>query len=677
MSRVAVDIGGTFTDLVFIDDAGRARHAKTFTTPADLAEGILGGLQKLGVTLEQVDIFLHGTTIVLNSLLQRKVPVTGLLTTRGFRDVVELMRSNNLKLYDVQQDKPAPLVPRALRLELTERLDASGAVVVPVDEDEVRAHVVRLRDRGAQAIAVCLLHAYLDPRHERIVGALLAREFPDLHVSLSSDVVAEWREFERTSSTVLNVFAMPSIASYTREVSKRLGAAGLRVPVLIMQSNGGVMTMDDAVLRPIRTVLSGPVGGVIAAAQVARAIAAPQCVSLDMGGTSCDIGLILEGQPRMTAETAIDGWPLLGQMVDIKTIGAGGGSIIQIDATRVFKVGPESAGANPGPACYGRGGTRATITDANITLNRIDPDYFLGGTVKVDAALSRGVIAPVAEELGMAVEAVAAGAIEVVNTNMAQAIREVTVERGYDVREFTLIAFGGNGGLHASAIARELGMRRVVIPPVPGNVSAFGIVSADLRQDLVRMCVGPISSFSAEQLNTVATALRDEGIARLDAYGLDRGQIETIYTADLRYQGQMHTVNVPIEYPIVSVEQIARRFGETHQRVNGYVMESPVELLSLRLAATGRPDDRRGTGPGAASDEGRQPAAKAPRSVYFDEFESYVSTPVVNRRTLRPGTRLTGPVVIEEETATTLVLPGDAAQCDAAGNVVIEIGGAR
>jgi N-methylhydantoinase A len=675
--RLAADIGGTFTDLVLFDEESGELHVhKTPSTPEDFTVGVLTGigrtLDEKNTSIQAVDAFVHGATVVLNALLQRKLPKTGLITTRGFRDVLEIMRTNNPRMYDLRDVKPAPLVPRRLRLEVRERVRHTGEVRVPLDEGDVRDATAALVAEGVDAVAVCLLHAYANPDHERRVKEILEEEIPGIVVCLSSDIAPEWREFERSSTTCVNAATVPIIASYLDKLVGRLQEEGLRRKVLVMQSNGGMMTAEAAREWPVRTVMSGPSGGVVGALHLADEIGSPNLVTVDIGGTSSDMGVIAEGRAIRVDEGHIERWPILAPMIEILSVGAGGGSVAWLDAGHALRVGPQSAGADPGPACYGGGGNRPTVTDANLILGRIDPGYFLAGEMALDTnAAEKALAEQIAEPLGMDLVEAADGVVRIVNTNMAKAMRSILIERGYDPREFVLMAFGGAGGLHAGELLRELGIPRAVVPNNPGALSAIGMLATDFRHDRSRTYVKPLEGLDSEEVASILAELEAEAAAGLAADGVD-GDLVLLPSVDLRYVGQEYHLNVPLDARDgLNFDELAARFHSLHERTYGYATPGfPVQLVNVRLAAIGRSgrpalpsyEPRNGTDAG--------PDVRERRLVYFAET-GFAETPIFDVEALRPNDRLTGPAVVEDPRSTVVVLPGQSATVDHLRNLVI------
>ncbi len=536
---------------------------------------------------------MHGATVVLNALLQMRLPRTGLITTQGFRDVLEIMRTNNPEMYDLSYVKPAPVIPRALRHEVRERIRHTGEVLVPLDEEDVRRAARALVELEVEAIAVCLLHAYANPEHELRVAEIVREEAPGLTVCCSSEVAPEWREFERTSTTCVNAATVPIISSYLDRLTELLASRGLSSELLVMQSNGGVMTAGAACRWPVRTVMSGPSGGVVGAMALADAIDTPNVVTIDIGGTSSDMGVIHAGRAVTVVESTVaDGCPILAPMIEILSIGAGGGSIAWRDEGGALRVGPQSAGADPAPVCYRRGGVEPTVTDANVVLGRIDPEYFLGGEMELDVDGARGAIRDrVAEPLGLELESAADGVLQIVNTNMAKAMRSILIERGHDPRDFVLMAFGGGGGLHAAPVMRELNIPRAVVPANPGALSATGMLGTDYRNDRSRTMVRAMDdSLDMGDVERVCSELGRDAAGALTGEGVPADTISLHQSVDMRYEGQEYHLNIPFAGESDSaVEMLTAAFNAEHARVYGYsTPDFGVQLVGLRVTAIER-----------------------------------------------------------------------------------------
>ena len=596
-TRLAVDVGGTFTDVVTTGAEGATTHDKVPTTPHDVTRGILAGLARAGTEPGDLGRLMHGTTVALNALLEGRTPPVALITTRGFRDVLEIRRTARPDMYDLQQLAPTPLVPRRHRFEIGARMAPDGGELAPVDPAEVSEIAARLRERNIRSVAVCLINAYADPRHERRTGELLAETDPDLLVTLSTDLAREWREFERTSTAVVNAATLPVLGGYLDRLDDALGERGFTGELMIMQSSGGVMSSDDARIRPAATLMSGPVGGVVGACAVAEVLGGADLITVDIGGTSADVAVLDRGRPVQATAGGFGGWPILMPMVDIRSVGAGGGSLARVDAHGALMVGPESAAAVPGPACYGRGGVRPTVTDANAVLGRISPGRFMGGEIPLDLAAARAAIAEhVAEPLGVSVERAAEGILRVMNSNTARLLREVLTEGGHDPRRFSLLAFGGGGGLHACALAEEAGLSGAVVPPHPGTLSAAGILAAGVRHDRSTMFLQPSAQVSDSALAAALARLVDE----LHSSSSLREPVVAL-AADIRYVGQGHAVSVPVG-PRPDVVGVVADFHREHDRLfRASRPEAPTEFVRLSAALLEPPRSVRAVSSGVAS----------------------------------------------------------------------------
>jgi N-methylhydantoinase A len=691
--RVGIDIGGTFTDAALVDGrTGQARVVKVLTTPEDPARGFMAalerGLAECGAGGRDVAAVVHATTVATNAIIEGKTARVGMLVTRGFRDILEIGRQIRSRLYDVHLQKPLPLVPRRWSREIPERLGADGTVLEPLDEAAVREAIHRLREENVEAVVICFLHSYLNPAHERAAAAIVRAEMPRVWLSVSSDVCPEFREYLRGSTAAVNAAVMPIVSRYVDALESRLAALGATAPFYVMQSSGGVMTSASAKERPVYMVESGPAAGVIAAGAVAAPYRYANVLSFDMGGTTAKVGLIQDGRLRLSTEMEVGaqavtplgegrggGYPVRTPVIDLVEVGAGGGSEAWIDAGGALRVGPRSAGARPGPACYGQGGTTPTITDANLALGRLDPGFFLGGEMTLDAEAARRAIAvKVATPLGLDPLAAASGIVEIANAHMIGAMRLVSVQRGYDPRDFVLVAFGGAGPLHANALARELGIPTVLVPPSPGIASAIGMLATDVRHEFVATRRTRLDRLTPEALEALFADFTREGDARLERDAVPPAERRMLRSADLRYHGQ--SFELPVTVPpgpltAADVERIRRDFHAQHERAYGYAApEDAVELVNVRLAAIGvTPKPRRAPlpegGPSAA------PAFKNRRDVWFADAGSFRATPVLDRGKLLRGNVIEGPAIVEEPDASTLVHPGWSATVDAHGNLVL------
>ncbi len=678
---IGVDAGGTFTDFFARDrETGRVVRHKRPSSPDDPSRAILDGLKELavrgGFDLGSVVRLGHGTTVGTNALIQRKGGRVAMVTTRGFRDLLEIGRQTRPHMFDLQRDAPPPVVPRERRLELTERVMATGEVLAAPDPAEIAAMAEAVRATGAQAVAVCFLFSHLNPEHERQVGAALEAALPGVQVSLSSEVRPEFREYERFTTTAINAYLQPVMGRYVRSLHQGLAALAARASIGINQSNGGLMTPETAARFPVRTALSGPAAGAVGAIHEAKASGRPSVITIDVGGTSADMALIREGAADISFEREVADFPIRLPVIDIHTIGAGGGSVAWFDRDGLLKVGPESAGAVPGPACYGRGGTQPTVSDANLVLGRLGTELVDGG-MTLDPEAARAALASVAERLGTSVERAAMGMIGIVSANMVRAIRTISVERGYDPRGFTLMPFGGAGPLHGREIAVELGMREILVPRAPGVLCAEGLLVADRKEDFVRSRRLVLDEAFDTTLRDEAAGLIAAAEAWFAAEGVEPARRSTELELDCRYVGQNFELRVPLAArPALAAadlpgrDEIVARFLVAHRKAYGYASEGePVEAVNLRLTARGRAETPR-EAPAAGS--GALPHPKDRRLVWFTA-DGPVETPVYRRRDLGPGARIVGPAVIEQLDATTPVHPMDVATVDETGNLLIEV----
>jgi N-methylhydantoinase A len=674
-TRLAVDIGGTFTDLVAVDSSGRVVRAKTDTTPGGLERGVLAALARSGVSAVGVAAFIHGTTVVINAVTERSGVRTALVTTRGFRDVLEIGRANRPDLYNLAYRKPPPFVPRHLRFEVGERMSYRGEVIEPVSDADLAGIGDRLGGLGVQAVAVCLLHAWVNPAHEEHVAAALAARLPGVPVLASHQVGRQWREYERSSTTVLSAYVQPVVSSYLGSLEGALRSAGVRGPLRVMRSNGGVCSFGQAARAPIGLLESGPVAGVTAAAELGRRLGARHVLALDIGGTTAKTAAVRDGQVRVDSLHHIGrtpvcpGYPVQAPTVEIVEIGAGGGSVAWADDAGGLHVGPRSAGAEPGPACYRRGGTEPTLTDANLAAGRLDPDYFLGGAMALDTDAARRALTALGARLGSDAAAVARGVIRYAVAQMSHALRLVTLRRGYDPRDFAFVAYGGAGPLHAALLARELGITRTIIPPGPGHFSAFGMLAGPLRADAVRTVVGPLGQ--ADLAGALAQA-QQAALEELDPGAGSGRAAEISRYAELRYTGQEHTLEIqlPDGGDLAAAGWLARvRDGFERRCLEAYAfrLDVPLEVVSVRISAVAPRPEVAWTGDDTAAAAG-PPASSRPVDL---DTHGVLQVPVIGRAELDTG-GMDGPCVVEEPAATTLVLPGQAVSRDEMGNLVIE-----
>ena len=677
---LGVDVGGTFTDLaLFEQETGELTLAKVPSTPADPSQGVVHGIRHLieqhGIAPDSIAFLIHGTTVATNAVLEGKGIPTALLATEGFGDILDIVRQDRPRLYDWRAMRPAPLVPRSQRWEVEERTLYDGLEAVPLDEEGVREIVAAIREMGITSIAVCYLHSYADPTHEERTGEIITDEYPTASISLSSHILPEIKEYERTSTTVMNAAVMPIVERYLNRLSQTTAEMGVASRLHVMQSNGGIMTAETASRKSVNTILSGLAGGVLGGVTLARQAGFENAITIDMGGTSFDISLAYGGKIRFSRESEIGGHAIAVPMIDVHTLGAGGGSIAWIDAGGALQVGPRSAGADPGPACYARGGALPTVTDANLVLGRLNPRYLLGGSMSVQPELARDAIRRhVAEPLGMSLEVAAEGIIKIINANMLKGIRVVSVERGYDPREFTVVAFGGGGPVHAAELARELGARSVMIPGAPGITSAIGLLMADFRHDYTRTYLQTTDVMDFRDLNEVFSQMEGRATGQLLEERVPATEIVLLRGVEMRYRGQGHSLEVPVPAGLLDLDAIrtvSEAFHRQHQTTYGYSRADEItEFVNLRLAGIGRlpkPAPRQVPSDG----EDASAAQIGQRQVYFDG--TWHDTPIYDRSLLRHGNRLTGPAIVEQLDSTTVMLPGQTTAVNALGDILIDV----
>jgi N-methylhydantoinase A len=690
MKLIGVDVGGTFTDFVYTDtETGATEIHKSATTTDDPSRGVAEGVRTLcdrrAVARGDIDHVLHGTTIATNAVLEYDGALTGMVTTKGYRDVVHIGRHQRPQHYSIMQEVPwqdRPLVRRRYRKTVTERLrPPRGEVLTPLDEAEVRQAARELKEAGVAAIAVCFLFSYLDPRHEERAREIILEEYPDCFVTTSSSVSPQFREFERFTTTAMNAFVGPKVRGYVTRLESALAESGLRADLHIMGSNGGVATAKMVSERPVQTLLSGPAAGVLGGAWAGALSGRDRLITFDVGGTSADIGLVVDGRfAEATArDTWIGGYPLMAPMIDIHTIGAGGGSIAYRDAGGAFRVGPRSAGARPGPAAYGYGGDRPTVTDANVVLGRLDPDNFLGGEMALDVDAAHRVVGGLADAFGMGLEECAEGILTIVNTNMANAIRSRTVQKGLDPRGFTLVAFGGAGPLHGAEVAAALGIPEVIVPAYPGITSAVGLLTTDLKYDSIRTEFMDQRARDPERLGSDFESMQGDLQAQFLADGLGPDEVTFLRAGDLRYVGQGYELRVAFPDRAITrdaLEDVFAAFHEQHRKEYGHVFEdSPIEIVNIRITGVGRMPKIR---PGGAGDGGSLTAAQTrTASTLFrvDGSLQRVETPFYRRDALPVGEAFDGPAIILQKDTTTVVPPNASVRMEENGNMLIRLGG--
>lgn len=678
MIRIGTDIGGTFTDIVWVDDqTGEIAADKAPTTPADVVQGVMAAYSKTKVEADQVGQFIHGSTVATNALVTRRGAVTGLITTKGFRDILEIRRIDrpDEHIYNIFWEKPKPLVPRRRRLEISARMMFDGTVLQPVDEAEVRAVTEKLLAAGVESIAVCLLHAYADPSHELQVRDVIREIDPDIYVSMSHEVAREIREYERTSSTVIDAYVKKPVVGYLNRLDATLrNEAGLAHSPLIANSAGGVSTVDAIGRAPIQMMESGPAGGAIGAAYLAEKLGTPNLVTGDVGGTSYDVSIVVDGKTVLRTEHEILGYAAKVSSIDVRSVGAGGGSIARVDAGGRLHVGPASAGADPGPMCYDRGGTEPTVTDAAVVTGLIDPTLFAGGEMKLRPELAVKGIEPIAERLGLSTDETAEGILTVARNNMANITRQTLVGQGHDPRDFALLAFGGGGGLFASEVARALDIPEVIIPRLPSVFSAWGMLSADIVGSFARSYLKQIPQLDIEYIKRLFAEMESEALQLTDDAGVPRENVTFQRSIDCRYTGQGHEVEVPLgDRPIdeTLIETLPGLFDEVHEARFGHRMPSNRETVTYRLRVFGSmhrlPLVEIESGPDSAKD-----ALVSTKKLFVNR--AWQEAGIYDRSKLLAGAKVNGPALIQEPSHVTVLMPGDIAKVDAYGALRITVG---
>ncbi len=675
---MGIDTGGTFTDLCLVDETtGGVAVAKVSSTPNNPAEAVIDGIKKLiaekDLKPNQISFLIHGTTVATNALLEGKGAPTALITTAGFEDVLLIGRQSRPRLYDFWAKRPTPTVPRSLCFGAPERILYTGEVLRPLDREAVRSFIRKIRDKGINSIAVCLIHAYANPVHEQQIKSIIQNIHPEAFVTISSEILPEYREYERTSTVCINAYVMPKVNSYVRYLEEMLQKLGVASELYIMQSNGGVITAQMARESSARTILSGPAGGALIGVHLAAALKTPNVITIDMGGTSSDICLIESAQPKLTTEADIEGYPIKLPMIDMNTIGAGGGSVAWIDAGGALRVGPRSAGADPGPVCYGRGGNEPTVTDANIILGRINPAYLLGGEMEVHLEKAGEIVEEkIARPLGIDLMQAAEGIVAVVNANMIRGIRRVSVERGYDPRDFDLVPFGGAGPLHGVELSQALNMNRVVIPTHPGIASAFGMLSADVRHDYVQTLITTSDQVAGDRLDSVYHDLEAQGKRQLAREGFEGDAVILARLADMRYAGQSYELSLSVPTDKITTEtlnSLFKRFHQTHKQSYGYSREGTlIEFVNFRVVAQGKLPRSRLAG---NQPKGRKPArAVDSRTVWFQGRG--VETLIYARSDLIQNQVIMGPAIVEQLDSTVVIPPGFRGTVEELGNIIIQ-----
>lgn len=675
--RIGVDTGGTFTDVALIaEGTGDILVTKVPSTPHNSAIGVMEGVKQIlsenDISADEVSFFTHGSTVATNTLLERKGAKTALITTKGFRDILEIGRQTRPDLYNFRARRPKPLIPRDLRWEIDERTNAQGEVVKEFDGSDLTELIEMIKEEDIESLVICLINSFLNKSNEVRLKEILREEFPDLSITISAEILPEIKEFERTSTVAVNGYVMPKMNFYLRELESSLKDYGIESSLYIMQSNGGIITTDTAVEQPVRTVLSGPAGGVISGTDVASQTDIGNLITIDMGGTSLDAALIENGEPQYTTNSQINDFPINVPMVEMHTIGSGGGSIAWIDSGGALRVGPHSAGADPGPVCYDKGGTEPTVSDANAILGRLNPDSILGGKMKMNLEGARKIVKEkIAEPLGLSVEEAAEGILKVVNANMVRGIRVVSVEKGHDTRDFSLLAFGGAGPLHAVDIAHELESKNVIVPPSPGINCAAGMLIADVRHDYVSSFISTTADVDYEKLHQSLKVLEEEARYALKQQGFDDQHTQINHSIDLRYVGQAYDINVELgssEVDAETLDKTIRDFHDIHEKIYGFSRrEESLETVNVRVSSFGLIEklERKKLEAGSGTE-----VDYTTRDVYFDgEFHE---TKIYQRRDLYMDYEFQGPAIIEQLDSTAVIYPRQKVMVDSFGNLIIE-----
>ncbi|WP_028776079.1 hydantoinase/oxoprolinase family protein [Shimazuella kribbensis] len=674
--RVATDVGGTFTDLVYVKENGEVGFAKSSTTPPRFEEGVLNVLKESQISLEEIETFIHGTTVIINALTERKGVKTGLITTKGFRDVLEIARGNRPDLFNVRYQKPVPIVPRYLRKEVEERLNYKGEIVTQLDKEQLKEIITEFKNEELEAVAIAFLHSYRNPVHEKEAVEMVKELWPEVSITASYEMTKEWREYERTNTVVMNSYVKPIASSYINRLEEKLADKDVTAKKYIMQSNGGTTTFSLAKEAPINMVESGPVAGVFGSAILGEIIGEKNLIAFDVGGTTAKCSLIENGQVKITTDYHIErtekwaGYPLKVPVVDIVEIGNGGGSIAWLDPAGSLRVGPHSAGAVPGPVAYGQGGEEPTITDANLITGRLSPKNF---TYPVDLQKVKEVMeGKIANHFDLKVEEAALGIIRLANSNMLNALKLISVRKGYDPRDFTMVAFGGGGPLHATFLAKELGIRRVVIPVASAVFSAWGMLMTDLRQDFIKTYVKLLDGTNLDEMNIEWSHLEEQAIKQYVQEGMEETNIIFSKYADMRYVGQEHTVKVPIpneNWSPEMIQQIIASFHTLHEKTYTFQLpETQVEVVNLHLTAFGRvnkPEIKK-----IKETTEKHAPLKEIRNVFYEET-GWVKTNVYSRNELAPGMKISGPSVIEDLMSSILLYPTQELEIDSYGNLLI------
>lgn len=680
MYRIGIDVGGTFTDVTLLNaETGQYYTYKLSSTLHDQSLAIANGtketLELYGVPVSEIEYFGHGTTVATNMIIERKGAKTALITTKGFRDLLEIGRQTRPSLYNIMEDKPELLIRRQLRKEINERVTSDGAVLQTPTEEEIKRVLLDLKSKGVESIAVCFLFSFLNPDNEKIVEKCIKEVWPDVYYSVSSTILPEFREFERLSTTVINSYLGPRMKMYIHNLRQRIKDVGVTVEPYITQSNGGVMSISSTIQTPVQTALSGPSAGVMGAIYVAHAAGFDDIITYDMGGTSTDVSLVKDGIAEYTTKRKVCGLPSGVPMIDVHAVGAGGGSIAQIDNAGALKVGPESAGANPGPAAYGLGNSNPVVTDANIVLGRINPEYVLGGRLKINSELSKDAVKKkIAEPMGISTAQAALGIVKVVNSNMARAIRVITVEKGHNPSDFTLVAYGGAGPLHAVNLAQEMGIRNVLIPPAPGTLCALGLLTADIKKSYVKTAISLFEEATPEYINAIMDGLKAEGNAWLESEKVMSDHRKFHGIAEMRYVGQNYELQVEMPTGGITIESLQlmkQEFFKVHEMNYGYYnADAPIQFVNFRCEAIGVVQKPNLT---ELTDEMVDPSVAeiCRRLVYFEESDLPIECPVYDRAKFGKTERVNGPCIVEQMDSTTVIPPNTYFSVDKYGNLLV------
>jgi N-methylhydantoinase A len=693
--RVSIDIGGTFTDIVALnEESGEILNIKVPSTPRDPAKAVIKAFQeflrKRGNA--KISMVIHATTIATNALLGQlslELPKTALITTKGFRDIIEIGRQRRHQLYDIFIQKPRGLIPRRLRFEIDERIGSKGEILIPLNKNQIKSLAQQLEKENVKAVAVALLFSYINQKHEREIGKMLKKSLPQIYISLSSEIAPEYREYERTSTAVVNAVLMPIVSSYLNEMQRNIKDLGVEAPLCVMQSDGGIATKDIVSKRPISMVESGPASGVIASAFYGKLLGLENILSFDMGGTTAKAGAIKEATPEIVSEYEVagkvhsgrivkgSGYPVRYPFIDLAECSAGGGTIAWVDEGKALQVGPLSAGAEPGPACYGKGGKQPTVTDANVVLGRLNPNYMLGGEMKIYPKLSeKAILKEICPKILLELTEAATGIIKITNSAMAKILRIVSVERGHDPRDFVLMCFGGAGPMHGCALAEELNIKKIIVPQHPGLFSAYGLLATDFKNTLVMAVMKLMDEVNVKNVEANFQKLEFKGTKMLEKQHVPKINMRFIRQMDLRYFGQSYELTIPIPAPLTEdvLSQTVRSFHKKHMTIYGYaVKDEPVELVNIRLAAIGLVEKPTPEQKPQYEEKPLTDAMLGKRKVFFEQTDDYVETSIYRREKLKAGNIIDGPAVIEQYDATTVVYPNWTASVDKFENIVLSI----